>query len=116
MDAARFFELALPRRIQEHPVLFDSVAATVSISVHGVGAWTVRFGDHTAPSALEAKLDLDADLVLSLTEAQFAGLFDAEQPRASAPAFVGNTKLLGILGRLVQPPAKGGLGARLARF
>ena len=113
MDIHTFFEQALPAVIERHHAVFDRHRGSVCIIVHGAGAWTLRFGDHADPGALSDDIDLDADLVVSWSSAQFAALLagEAEQDQL-VPVTLGDTALLKAVGNLLQPPAKGGLGAR----
>ena len=114
MDVLTFFEQALPKVVSSRSQLFDAGRGVVCIIVHGVGAWTLRFGDHAAPDAIEATLDLDADLVVTWSEDQFQLLL-SDNPDAEAvmPLHIGEVTLLSQLGNLLMPTAQGGLGARL---
>jgi hypothetical protein len=117
MDTQTFFDDALPALIARRPTFFDAANGTISVTVQGAGAWTLTFGDHRATDAVKPGLDLDADLLVAWSEAQFQTLLDGEGSADNLePVAIGDVKLLGRLGGLLQPPAKGGLGARLAAF
>lgn len=114
VDIPTFFNEALPDLIQQRSAAFNKASGSLCIIVHGAGAWTLRFGDHTLTNALEDGLDLDADLVVTWSEAQFQSLIDgAPAHGALEPITMGEVGLLTHLGTLLTPPAKGGLGARL---
>jgi hypothetical protein len=110
--AASFFTSTLPRLMALRADVFDRLSGTLSIGVHGVGDWTITFGDHRRPDAVRAESSLDADCVAVFTPAGFDALLAG---RAERPvAMLGEPKLLARLGQLLQEPARGALGARLA--
>lgn len=114
MDIPTFFNEALPDIIQQRAAAFDRASGSLCVVVHGAGAWTIRFGDHTLTNALEEGLDLDADLVVTWSVPQFQSLIDgAPDHGALEPITMGDVSLLCHLGTLLIPPARGGLGARL---
>lgn len=111
----RFFNEQLPRVVLSRRDLFDRSQGTVSVLVEGAGAWTITFGDHASPQAVQARETLEADLILVWPVAGFLRLLDADtsEPAAIRPVALGDAKLLNRLGSLLLPPAQGGLGARL---
>ena len=110
----RFFSDALPAVIEMRAALFDRAQGRVCIIVHGVGAWTITFGDHKSPTALVPALELEADLVCTWSADQFDLLLsgNASDPEQLKPIALGDVRLLQKVGNLLQPPAKGGVGAR----
>lgn len=114
MDVRTFFDKALPDIVRTRAMMFDRGRGVVCIIVHGAGAWTLRFGDAKAADAVTERIDLDADLVVTWSEAQFAQLLGGSpDPEAVKPIFLGDVKLLSQVGNLLMPPARGGLGARM---
>ncbi len=113
-----FFEAMLPDIIELHRDAFDRGAGKICVTVQGVGSWTLTFGDHGASEALVARLDFDADLLLTFSAAGFAALLGGDPLDAESGQFVylGDIHLLELLGRLLIAPARGGIGARLANF
>ncbi len=118
VDTMTFFERALPAVIEKRSLLFDRNRGSVCIIVHGVGAWTLRFGDHAAPDALSAELSLEADLVLTWSQDVFESLVSGTFSSAEelVPVAMGDTALVEKVGNLLMPAAKGGVGAMLMRF
>ena len=113
MDTRSFFE-RLPSLIPERSAVFERNTKTVCVIVHGVGAWIIRFGDAKAENAIEDGIDFDADLVATWSEAQFDELLGGNpDPESVVPITLGDPSLLGQLGTLLMPPARGGLGARM---
>lgn len=115
LPTREFFSGMLPAIIAERAELFDRTDGSVCVMIHGVGQWTVRFGDHAAADAVCDEADFDADLVLTWTDTQFQMLLSgqAADAEAVAPIFIGDISLLEKFGTLLVPPAKGGLGARM---
>lgn len=114
MKTAVFFNEMLPTIIEEREDAFNRGGeGRISVLVHGVGAWTLSFGDAKHACAVVPAPDFDADLVVTWTDAQFQRLLAGENGEDLAPLHIGDTKLLERLGTLLQPPAKGGLGARM---
>lgn len=114
LDVREFFDGMLPAVIATRSEVFDASDQTACLIVHGVGAWTLKLGDHTAADAIRPELDFDADLVATWSEEGFTALLagESESERIS-PIVMGDASLLSKLGHLLQPPARGGLGARL---
>ncbi len=106
-----FFEEDLPRLIQARAELFDQQRGVLSLIVEGVGAWTLRFGDHAAADALVPGAVLDGDLLLGFEAEGFVRLLEGDA--AVTPVVLGDARLLERLGGLLLPAARGGLGARL---
>lgn len=117
-DPRVFFEAMLPAIIAQHRDAFDAGAGRLCLTVHGVGSWTLTFGDHRADDALVERMDFDADLLLTFSAAGFAALLAGQplDPQAGQFVYMGDMHLLGLLGRLLVPPARGGIGARLANI
>lgn len=113
-----FFEIALPEIIKAQQRLFDAVDGSICIVVNGVAGWTVRFGDHTSELALTETMDLDADLIATWSEPSFTKLIQESYGDVSevTPIVIGDEKLLRRFATLLQPAARGGLGAQLAKF
>jgi hypothetical protein len=106
MDAARFFEKALPRAIADSFEAFSAQEGSVSFAIGEVGAWTLRFGQKKRP--IERGLAPDAELSLRFTERAFAGfvagtLDVVEALDAGEVSFRGNPDLLARLGYLMTP-------------
>ena len=105
-----FFEELLPAAIARQPQNFNAVEATISINVHRVGAWSIYFGDHLDPDAVEEGLDLEADLIVTFTEEGFEEVLAGDFPEdPNEPLLLGDPTLLERFGRLLLPPVKGGL-------
>jgi hypothetical protein len=115
MDIPEFFEGMLPAVIAHRKDTFDAKKGVLSIAVHGVGEWTIRFGDHRAEDAISTGVELDADLVVAIDKDAFFKLLGGEKltEKDRKPVTLGDPSLLDRLGRLLWAPARGGLGARL---
>ena len=114
MSAQRFFDEMLPAIIETRSEAFTQGGeGRISVVVHPIGAWTLNFGATADRSAVVPELDFDADLVVTWTESQFIRLLAGERCEDLTPLYLGDLKLLGRLGALLQPPARGGLGARM---
>lgn len=105
MDAARFFDTALPQLAQEQAPLFAALHGRITFIVHDVGAWTVRLGDADTP--VKHGVERDADLVLSFHKGAFAdflrGALDIKQALNDGDiAHEGDLTALTRFGRLLQ--------------
>lgn len=108
------FFARLPMIIEVQKAVFNRAQGSLGVIVEGAGSWTITFGDAAAETALLEEVDVEADCLAVWTVAGFAGLLQGE---VNAPnAIIGDEKLLQKLGALLQPAARGGLGARLACF
>jgi hypothetical protein len=106
-----FFDEDLPRLMAARAELFNQQHGVLSVIVEGVGAWTLRFGDHAAEGALTPGAVLDGDLLLGFDAECFVRLLEGDA--GVRPVVLGDARLLERLGRLLLPAARGGLGARL---
>jgi hypothetical protein len=118
MAPAEFFGAMLPAIIATRRDLFDAAPGRLCVVVHGVGAWTITFGDHTSKTAVEPQLDFDADLVATFTPKGFETLLAGEalDVEHGEPVWMGDLKLLDRFGRLLVPPSRGGIAARIANL
>ena len=108
-----FFE-KLPMVIEAQKAAFEGSQGALGLIIEGAGSWTIHFGDAAADNAVDDDVDADADCLAIWTAADFAALLGGEARKPNA--IVGDEKLLGRLGSLMLPAAKGALGARLASF
>jgi hypothetical protein len=110
----RFFEGELPAIIAARGELFDRSQGSIACHIEGAGAWQIHFGDRRAPNAVEAGATLDAQLVAVWAAEAFARMLEQEGSLADfRPIVLGDIRLLSRLGALLQPAAKGGVGARM---
>lgn len=118
MDAARFFEKALPQLIADNLEGFAALDGVVTFDVAGAGAWTLHLGRVEGP--VEGGANEAADLTLSFDPAAFAAFIDGtlDVVRAldsGAITFRGEPELLARLGFLMRPKTNL-LGVRSASF
>lgn len=98
MDAARFFEVAIPEMAQRRAALFGHLRGSLAFIIRGQGGWTVHLG---AKVPVTPEADPKADLVLSFTPEAFDGFVDGslDLERAMAEHQLAHEGDLGALTR-----------------
>lgn len=114
VSTREFFAGFLPAALASHRDAALAMRGSICVNVHGEGSWVVRFDADGAQ--VEEGLALDAELVVTFSAARFAELLRGEalDPEADDPICLGDTAMLERLGRLLMPPARGGVAARVA--